>query len=194
MLPMSSSGAAAARSHAIVLFLLLVVITFSITFSGRLKLIPFLGWIVMLAGIGWVVSSEERLQRFMTLKDTDSVSDRIGISVNKGFLERAIEYPLGNGLGGGGTSLPYFLQDKVVRPVAIESEYGRIMLEQGIPGFLSARAGSSGNVGETLDRESAGSRGDRGAYPQLVVVLAGGPVETGLDEDRPRRVAARGVR
>jgi len=39
-------------------------------------------------------------------------------------------------LGGGGTSIPYFLQDRVKDPVAIENEYGRILLEAGIPGLL----------------------------------------------------------
>jgi hypothetical protein len=47
-----------------------------------------------------------------------------------------MNHPLGNGLGGGGTSLPYFLQDRVRDPVVIENEYGRIMAEQGIPGLL----------------------------------------------------------
>jgi hypothetical protein len=72
----------------------------------------------------------------MTLQDTDVITDRISISVNKSFLDRAIEYPLGNGLGGGGTSLPYFLQDRIKKVVIIENEYARIMLEQGIPGLL----------------------------------------------------------
>jgi O-antigen ligase len=44
-------------------------------------------------------------------------------------------YPLGNGLGGGGTSIPYFLQSLLQSPVEIENEYGRIALEQGIPGL-----------------------------------------------------------
>ncbi len=133
MLGVFMSGA---RVHTIVLFSLLLVITFFVTFSGQLKLVSSLGWILMLAGVFWIVSNEGRLQRFMTLQDTDYVEARISISVNKGFIDRAIEYPLGNGLGGGGTSLPYFLQDRVKRPMIIENEYGRIMLEQGIPGLL----------------------------------------------------------
>jgi hypothetical protein len=127
---------AAARIHIVVLFLLLIMITVSITFSKKLKLVSVLGWLLMLVGIGWLVSSEARLQRFMTLQDTDVITDRISISVNKSFLDRAIEYPLGNGLGGGGTSLPYFLQDRIKKVVIIENEYARIMLEQGIPGLL----------------------------------------------------------
>jgi hypothetical protein len=126
---------AAARTHTIILFLLLIVITLSITFSGQLKLVSSIGWILMVIGVAWIVSSEERLQRFMTLQDTDYIAARISISVNKGFIDRAVEFPLGNGLGGGGTSLPYFLQGRVKNLVVMENEYGRIMLEQGVPGL-----------------------------------------------------------
>ena len=42
---------------------------------------------------------------------------------------------MGNGLGGGGTSMPYFLESQVRHPVQIENEYGRIMLEEGLPGL-----------------------------------------------------------
>jgi hypothetical protein len=45
-------------------------------------------------------------------------------------------YPLGNGLGGGGTSVPYFLQDRIRNVVVMENEYARILLELGIPGLL----------------------------------------------------------
>ena len=116
-------------------FIFLVVITVAAIFSIRMKPIYWASLTLILLCIGWAVSSEARLQRFMTLQDTDYVSDRISISVNKGFFDRAIEYPLGNGLGGGGTSMPYFLRDRVKRPVLMENEYGRIMLEQGVPGL-----------------------------------------------------------
>ena len=43
---------------------------------------------------------------------------------------------MGNGLGGGGTSIPYFLASQVNRPVEVENEYGRILLEQGLVGLL----------------------------------------------------------
>ena len=38
-------------------------------------------------------------------------------------------------LGGGGTSLPYFLEARVVGPVYMENEYARIVAEEGIPGL-----------------------------------------------------------
>lgn len=52
------------------------------------------------------------------------------------FFELAARYPFGNGLGGGGSSIPYFLQDQLHNPVVLENEYARIMLEQGIIGLL----------------------------------------------------------
>lgn len=42
----------------------------------------------------------------------------------------------GNGIGGRGTGLPYFLADQVTNPVGIENEYGRILLELGVPGLV----------------------------------------------------------
>ena len=122
---------AAARIHFVVLFILVVVTTV----SSRIGWVSRLGWVLMLVGVGWIVSGEERLQRFMTLQDTEAISERVTGSVNKTFFERAIAYPLGNGLGGGGTSLPYFLQDRLNERITIENEYARIMLEEGVPGL-----------------------------------------------------------
>ena len=56
--------------------------------------------------------------------------------MNVSFLELIRSYPLGNGLGGGGTSVPYFLQDRIRNVVVMENEYARILLELGIPGLL----------------------------------------------------------
>ena len=120
-----------ARSH----FLAAVVIIIVATFSLRSRLGYALGWIILLCVIGWGVSGEARLQRFTQLSDTDSVAERISWSVNMGFFEIGAKYPFGNGLGGGGTSIPYFLQDRIINPVLMENEYARIMLEQGILGL-----------------------------------------------------------
>ncbi len=121
---------AASRSHALVLF----AVTLATLFSGGLRSRRF-GWIVAVAAVAWVVSGDPRLQRFTTLEDTEFVTQRIAMSVNMGFFELAREFPLGNGLGGGGTSIPYFLQGRVRRPVKMENEYARIVLEQGLPGL-----------------------------------------------------------
>jgi hypothetical protein len=122
----------AARTHFLVACVLVIVATFSL----RSKFGYVLGWLILLCGIGWVVSGEQRLQRFMELRNTDSVTERLSWSINMNLVEIAAEYPFGNGLGGGGTSIPYFLQDRTVHPVLMENEYARIMLEQGIAGLL----------------------------------------------------------
>jgi hypothetical protein len=43
---------------------------------------------------------------------------------------------MGNGLGGGGTSMPFFLISRVRTPIIMENEYGRILLETGVIGLL----------------------------------------------------------
>ena len=121
---------AATRSHALVLF----AVTLATLFSGGLRTRRF-GWIVAVAAVAWVVSGDERLQRFTTLQDTQLVTQRIAGSVNMGLFELAREYPLGNGLGGGGSSIPYFLEGRLRRPVLMENEYARIVLELGLPGL-----------------------------------------------------------
>ena len=63
----------AARTHFIVASVLIIVATFSL----RTKLGYVLGWVFMLCVIGWMVSSEQRLQRFMELRDTDTVAERV---------------------------------------------------------------------------------------------------------------------
>ena len=90
---------------------------------------------LILIGISWLAFGEERLQRFTELQNTQMVSERIVGSVNMNFFEAAATYPFGNGLGGGGTSIPYFLQNRIEKPVLIENEYARILLEQGLVGL-----------------------------------------------------------
>jgi len=77
-----------------------------------------------------------RFQRFKSLGDTESVSERLAGSVNRNFWEILEDYPMGNGLGGGGTSIPYFLQGEVRNPIGMENEYARILSEQGVIGLL----------------------------------------------------------
>lgn len=83
-----------------------------------------------------MVQGEERMQRFATLQDTEAVAGRIGISVNEHFIDLLAEYPLGNGLGGGGTSIPFFLQHLLYNRVGLENEYCRVLVEQGVVGLL----------------------------------------------------------
>lgn len=122
----------AARLHFVVAAILVIVGTFSLRSSYGFAL----GWLVMLLGIGYLVSGEARLQRFLILRNTDMVAERVTASVNMTFYELASSYPFGNGLGGGGTSIPYFLQERIENPIGMENEYARIMLEQGIIGLF----------------------------------------------------------
>jgi hypothetical protein len=116
----------------IVLLCVLVLVT---TVSGRLRGASWLGWVAMLAGVGYVVSTEERMQRFLTLFNTEEVLERMEGSVNLSFFELLSRYPMGNGLGAGGTSIPFFLQGLIANPVSLENEYSRILLEQGVVGL-----------------------------------------------------------
>jgi hypothetical protein len=123
---------AAARSPVIILAIILL----TVFLTGRLKVHGWVSLFIILASVGWMISSEARLQRFTTLSDVDFIGERVSWSVNGNFMDLAVEYPLGNGLGGGGTSMPYFLQSEVIPPTTyMENEYARIMLEQGMLGL-----------------------------------------------------------
>jgi len=123
---------AASRSEAAVLILMVAIMTA----SGRIGHLSWKGWVALVFGISILVALTPRMQRFFTLTQKGVITDRIHMSVNESIFDLIEEYPLGNGLGGGGTSVPYFLQDLVRDPVAMENEYARIVAEQGIPGLL----------------------------------------------------------
>ena len=121
----------AARLHFVLLVILLTVATVCI----RMRPVYRVAWIMLLIIVGYVVSTHDRLQRFTTLDDRQTVQERIEVSVNTTLFDAMINYPFGIGLGAGGTSVPFFLLDRVNAPVAIESEYGRIELETGLIGL-----------------------------------------------------------
>jgi hypothetical protein len=123
----------AVRSHFVVMLVLITVFTF----STRLRPVYRVGWLVALLLVGYVVSTHERMQRFTTLGDSQLVSARIESSVNVTLLDAIVQFPFGNGLGGGGTSMPYFLLDRMDMPIAVESEIGRIHLETGLVGMVA---------------------------------------------------------
>jgi len=126
-------GVFLSASRSAVVFLLAMAA--GIATSGRVRSLPKFSWIAMIGFVSLMVVSSSRLQRFLTLSDTKYVKTRIAGSVNEGFLKLMVDYPMGNGLGGGGTNMPYFLASEVRNPVLIENEYGRILLEQGLPGL-----------------------------------------------------------
>ena len=122
----------ATRLNFVVVAILIVVLTFSI----KSRISYAFGCIVIMSAIALFASGEARLQRVAELNDAQKITERVGWSVNMGFFELAARYPFGNGLGGGGSSIPAFLQDRLENPVIMENEYARIMLEQGIFGLL----------------------------------------------------------
>ena len=122
----------ASRSQAAILLLTLA----GALLMGHISAKVLFRTALVAACVGWIVANNPRLQRFTELQDTDFVEQRLGTSVNESFWDAVIDYPMGNGLGGGGTSIPYFLQDRERNPVRIENEYARILLEEGIPGLL----------------------------------------------------------
>lgn len=107
-----------------------------VIFTMKLKASHTFLFVLIIAGLTYGALTNVRLQRFKTLNDTDFVSERVAGSVNRSFFEILLEYPLGNGLGGGGTNIPYFLEGEVRNPIGMENEYARILCEQGIVGLL----------------------------------------------------------
>jgi hypothetical protein len=93
-------------------------------------------FLLLITAVGLTAISNQRFQRFQSLSDTDAVVERVRGSVNRGFFEILLEYPMGNGLGGGGTSIPYFLEGQVRNPIGMENEYTRILSEQGVIGLV----------------------------------------------------------
>lgn len=124
--------AAAARTPMVVLAVMIVAVTIVTRLKGRL----WLRWAAVLGFVVYFVSGDARLQRFLTLQDTAYLQERLSGSLNEDFFELVAEYPLGKGLAGGGTSIPYFLQDRQQSQMTLENEYARIVLELGMPGLL----------------------------------------------------------
>ena len=122
----------ATRVNALILFILVL----TTIFSGRIPGAYRFRYLIVLAAVGYLVAGQERMQRFTTLQDPEFLSERLVGSVNLTFVELARRYPMGNGLGGGGTSVPYFLQNRIRNVVTMENEYARILLELGVPGLL----------------------------------------------------------
>jgi hypothetical protein len=117
-------------------FVLSAVLVLVAIFNGRMKTSRRAVFVLLVVGMMVVALNNSRMQRFKTLSDSDSVESRIAGSVNRGFFEILVDYPLGNGLGGGGTSIPYFLEGQVRNPVSMENEYARILSEQGVIGLF----------------------------------------------------------
>jgi hypothetical protein len=122
---------AGARTPMIVLALLVVLVTL----SGQLRGYAWVSWLAVILVVGYIVSADGRLQRFISLQDTQYLTERWSGSVNSDFFDLMGAYPFGRGLAGGGTSIPYFLKDRFEANFVMENEFARIVMEQGIPGL-----------------------------------------------------------
>ena len=114
----------------------MIILALVVTLSFRVRMTAYLGWALIVIGTIWVVANSPRLQRFTELQDSSFVENRIRGSLNTSLLEKIENHPLGSGLGGGGTSIPYFLQDRIEEQEIIENEYARILVEEGLPGLM----------------------------------------------------------
>lgn len=176
---------AASRTHAVVLFILIIVGTLS--FQMRPAMMGL--WLSIIVVTGWFVFQDERLQRFATLRDTDAIAVRLGGSVNANFTTAVLEFPMGNGIGAGGTSIPYFLSNRLENPLWIENEYARIQLELGLPGLLMWFAFIlwllSNGFSRTMSQRNLGRRL---AFTATVAYLFSGLTGTGLVTSIPQSV------
>ena len=116
-------------------FIMASALIFFSLVSMRMKASRWVIFGLLMGVVAWIGWTNPRFQRFKTLSDTEAVEERVSGSVNRSFFEILFEYPMGNGLGGGGTSVPYFLQGQVRNPVQMENEYARILAEQGLIGL-----------------------------------------------------------
>jgi hypothetical protein len=117
-------------------FVVLVAVLLVANTTVKIRPMQRLAFVVLLIVVGIVVAQHDRLQRFTSLEDQTSVKYRISESVNSGFWDLLVMYPMGNGLASGGTSLPYFLQSsKRQGSMHIENEYVRVLLEEGVIGL-----------------------------------------------------------
>jgi hypothetical protein len=122
----------ATRSNFLYGCAMIIFVLFSMKMNGKQRMM----FVLIIGGLTVTALTNVRFQRFKSLQDKEYVSERIAGSVNRGFWEIVSEYPMGNGLGGGGTSIPYFLEGQVRNPIGMENEYARILAEQGIIGLL----------------------------------------------------------
>lgn len=116
--------------------LILGVIVLVSMFSAQLGTTVRVGWAFLLVASGWIVANNERLIYRLTTLSWESALERFSGSVNMGLVEMLFEYPLGNGLGAGGTNMPFFLQTLLRNPIMHESQYAVLLLEMGLPGLL----------------------------------------------------------
>jgi hypothetical protein len=114
----------------------LAAATIYVLLSLRMRAATIFAFAVSGCGVLYLVTHLERMQRFMTMADSDEITNRLAGSVNMGFFDLLTSYPLGAGLAKAfGTSIPYFLSADALPQVGIENEYGHIAVEEGVLGL-----------------------------------------------------------
>ena len=122
-----------AARQPVVMFVVVALVAWVVT---RLNVLIGLGAVGLALAALAVANTDERLQRVKTLEDTEFVSERLRASANESFFELMVNYPIGAGMGSSvGTSIPFFLADRVPRAIGLENEYSRILVDQGLPGL-----------------------------------------------------------
>jgi hypothetical protein len=87
---------------------------------------------ILVAGGLLVAGSNERFQRGRSLANTEMIAGRVTMSANASFLDLALEYPMGAGMGSAaGNSTPYFLAEVAPPQIGLENEYCHILVDQG---------------------------------------------------------------
>jgi hypothetical protein len=129
-------GAFLCGSRTPVLFMM--VLGLATAYKLRRNLSNLVPVVLIAAAVWYVVTGSERLQRFLSLQDTEMVMDRVGGGANVGVVELVLSYPMGAGLGSAfGTSIPSFLQHlSTLEGVGVENEYARIGIEQSVVGAV----------------------------------------------------------
>ncbi len=79
----------ASRTQAAFLMALGIVVTL----TGRLPVKSWILWTLVIVGIGYIVATSDRLQRFTQLEDASMVEQRIGVAVNQPFVDLVSEVP-----------------------------------------------------------------------------------------------------
>lgn len=120
-----------ARSPIVAAVVILLMAWVFSGFSIRVGIPIVLGF----AAFTFLVFSNQRFQRILTVAEHNVFAERL--SGSKNFLDYFFEYPLGAGMGSSfGTSIPFFLQARAPRPIGLETEYSRILIDQGWIGLL----------------------------------------------------------
>ncbi len=137
-------------------------------------------WLSIILVTGWFVFQDPRLQRFASLQDTDTLPVVLAGSVNANFGMAVLDYPMGNGIGAGGTSIPYFLADRT-----IESALDRERIRQNTARARPSRAGHLAGLHRlALHRRAKANTSSERTRTKTCLAAYGRLFRVGHDRDR----------